>query len=401
MALGRARRRARRDPLQHGGDGAAARRPGRNGGRQAARRGEPGDVRRAVARRARSTRCRSPRSPTGCTPRRGSRPEIDDLLTRHVAARLGRRAGERLGAGRRRRRRRAVAGPRAGPRAAAWHLRARAACGSHGWPRASRPATWPGPTACSTRRCSPSASPGASPPTSGPRSCSRSPSGCGACCCRTDRPVQFVFAGKAHPADEPGKAMIQQHPAASPSDPSVRHRFVFLDDYDIAVARALYQGADVWLNNPRRPQEACGTSGMKAALNGALNCSILDGWWDECFDGTNGWAITSAEGEPDLDRRDAARGRTACSTCSSSQIVPLFYDRAPEGPCPGAGSPGEGRAAPRSARRSRPAAWCATTSQELYEPAAAATDVAARRPRGPGQGAGGVEGPASSRPGRA
>ena len=85
----------------------------------------------------------------------------------------------------------------------------------------------------------------------------------------------------------------------------MRHRFVFLEDYDIAVARALYQGADVWLNNPRRPQEACGTSGMKAALNGALNCSILDGWWDELFDGENGWAITSAEGLDD-ERRDAA-----------------------------------------------------------------------------------------------
>ena len=144
-----------------------------------------------------------------------------------------------------------------------------------------------------------------------------------------ERPVQFVFAGKAHPADQPGKEMIQriQHFAAQHE---VRHRFVFLDDYDMAVARALYQGSDVWLNTPRRPQEACGTSGMKAALNGSLNCSILDGWWDECFDGQNGWAITSAEDEPDLDRRDQLEAESVFDLLES-QIVPLFYDRGPGG----------------------------------------------------------------------
>src|SRR4030095_15888686 len=88
------------------------------------------------------------------------------------------------------------------------------------------------------------------------------------------------------------------------SDPEIRHRFVFVDDYDISVARALYHGADVWLNNPRRPQEACGTSGMKAALHSAINLSILHGWWDEMFDGSNGWAISSAEQLDDLGRRD-------------------------------------------------------------------------------------------------
>jgi starch phosphorylase len=97
--------------------------------------------------------------------------------------------------------------------------------------------------------------------------------------------------------------MIRQIVAFA-SDPEMRHRVVFLDDYDIALARVLYQGADVWLNNPRRPLEACGTSGMKAALNGALNLSILDGWWDEWFDGDNGWAISSAEGVEDLAKRD-------------------------------------------------------------------------------------------------
>ena len=92
-------------------------------------------------------------------------------------------------------------------------------------------------------------------------------------------------------------------------DLGVRHRFVFLDDYDIAVARTLYQGADVWLNTPRRPQEACGTSGMKAALNGTLNCSILDGWWDELYDGDNGWAITQRRGPRRPRGPRPARGR--------------------------------------------------------------------------------------------
>jgi len=147
----------------------------------------------------------------------------------------------------------------------------------------------------------------------------------------TERPVQFVFAGKAHPADDQGKEIIRQIVAFS-SDPAIRHRFVFVDDYDIAVARVLYQGADVWLNNPRRPQEACGTSGEKAALNGALNCSILDGWWDEMFDGENGWAISSAEGEDDLAKRDQLEVDSLFSLLED-QIVPQFYERGP-GPVP-------------------------------------------------------------------
>ncbi len=144
-------------------------------------------------------------------------------------------------------------------------------------------------------------------------------------------PVQFVFAGKAHPADDLGKALIRDliHFAG---DPSVRHRFVFVDDYDITLARSMYQGCDVWLNNPRRPQEACGTSGMKAAMNGALNCSILDGWWDESFDGTNGWAITSAESEVDVARRDEVEANSLFELLEH-QIVPLYYQRI-EGPTP-------------------------------------------------------------------
>ena len=139
------------------------------------------------------------------------------------------------------------------------------------------------------------------------------------------RPVQFVFAGKAHPADNEGKEMIRQIVAYA-KELGVRHRFVFLDDYDIAVARSLYQGADVWLNTPRRPQEACGTSGEKAALNGTLNCSILDGWWDEMFDGENGWAITSAEDQEDLEVRDRLEADSLFDLLEH-QIVPLFHDR--------------------------------------------------------------------------
>ena len=146
-----------------------------------------------------------------------------------------------------------------------------------------------------------------------------------------DHPMQFVFAGKAHPADEPGKELIQAIQAFA-SEPEVRHRFVFLDDYDISVARALIQGSDVWLNTPRRPLEACGTSGMKAALNGGLNCSILDGWWDEWFDGSNGWAISSVESEDDTAKRDDLEAESLFDLLEQ-QIVPLFYVRS-EGPVP-------------------------------------------------------------------
>jgi starch phosphorylase len=117
------------------------------------------------------------------------------------------------------------------------------------------------------------------------------------------RPVQLVIAGKSHPADDGGKKLIQQLVQFA-DDPEVRHRIVFLPDYDISMARLLYPGCDVWLNNPLRPLEACGTSGMKAALNGGLNLSILDGWWDEWYDGENGWAIPTADGVHDPDRRD-------------------------------------------------------------------------------------------------
>jgi len=146
----------------------------------------------------------------------------------------------------------------------------------------------------------------------------------------TDRPIQLIFAGKAHPADTPGKEMIREVVQFA-RQPHLRHRVAFLEDYDMAVARLMYQGCDVWLNTPRRPLEACGTSGEKAALNGALNCSILDGWWDEMFDGRNGWAIGSAEGADSLDRRDELEAASLFHLLEH-QIVPLFYDRAPGRP---------------------------------------------------------------------
>jgi len=143
------------------------------------------------------------------------------------------------------------------------------------------------------------------------------------------RPLQLVIAGKAHPADDAGKLMIQQMVRFA-DDPRVRHRIVFLPDYDMALARAMVQGCDVWLNNPLRPLEACGTSGMKAALNGALNLSILDGWWDEWFDGHNGWAIPSADGVADPDRRDELEAAALYDLLGQS-VVPLFYERGPDG----------------------------------------------------------------------
>lgn len=138
------------------------------------------------------------------------------------------------------------------------------------------------------------------------------------------RPLQLVFAGKAHPADDVGKEMISRILQFS-RDPEVRHRITFIEDYDISVARMLVQGSDVWLNTPRRPQEASGTSGEKAALNGALNCSVLDGWWDEMYDGDNGWAIASAEAIDDLDQRDQVEANSLFEILET-QVIPAFYD---------------------------------------------------------------------------
>jgi starch phosphorylase len=147
---------------------------------------------------------------------------------------------------------------------------------------------------------------------------------------------------------------------------------VFVEDYDIAVALALCQGCDLWLNIPRRPQEACGTSGQKAALNGALNLSILDGWWDEWFDGDNGWAVASAERAQDEDRRDTIEAANLFDVLER-QVVPLFYDRPDGAVSPGwvrrikssLGSLGPRVGAPRMVR---------DYTRLLYEPAARRVD---------------------------
>ncbi|MEU8616848.1 alpha-glucan family phosphorylase [Streptomyces sp. NPDC048623] len=146
-----------------------------------------------------------------------------------------------------------------------------------------------------------------------------------------ERPVQLVVAGKAHPADDGGKKLVQELVRFA-DDPRVRHRIVFLPDYGMGMARGLYPGCDVWLNNPLRPLEACGTSGMKAALNGCLNLSVLDGWWDEWFEPDFGWAIPTADGAAALDeeRRDDLEA-AALYELIERRVAPRFYDRGPDG----------------------------------------------------------------------
>ncbi|MBL3665486.1 glycosyltransferase family 1 protein [Streptomyces sp. M2CJ-2] len=155
-----------------------------------------------------------------------------------------------------------------------------------------------------------------------------------------ERPVQIVVAGKAHPADESGKRLIQELVRFA-DDPRVRHRIVFLPDYGMAMAQKLYPGCDIWLNNPLRPLEACGTSGMKAALNGCLNLSVLDGWWDEWFQPDFGWAVPTAGGAgggastlsavgDDPDRRDAVEA-AALYDLLEQRITPRFYERGESG----------------------------------------------------------------------
>ncbi|HEX3252657.1 MAG TPA: alpha-glucan family phosphorylase [Pyrinomonadaceae bacterium] len=140
-----------------------------------------------------------------------------------------------------------------------------------------------------------------------------------------ERPVQFVFAGKAHPQDEGSKRVLQQL-AQWKYDPAVRQRAVFLEDYDQEIARQLVQSVDVWLNVPRRPQEASGTSGEKVAINGGLNLSILDGWWMEGYDGKNGFAIGNGNDGADVAKIDALDAESLYRTLES-EVVPLYYDR--------------------------------------------------------------------------
>jgi starch phosphorylase len=137
--------------------------------------------------------------------------------------------------------------------------------------------------------------------------------------------MQIVFAGKAHPADRPGQRVIQEIFTRSRAE-RFRGRIFVLEDYDMRVARFLVQGVDVWLNNPRRPLEASGTSGMKAAANAIANCSVLDGWWDEGWTGTNGWAIGGREQSSDEGAQDWADAQDLYRLLEE-EIAPRYYDR--------------------------------------------------------------------------
>jgi glycogen phosphorylase len=143
------------------------------------------------------------------------------------------------------------------------------------------------------------------------------------------RPVQFIFSGKAHPKDIQGKELIKRVVRESRSE-GFNRKLVFIEDYDINIARYLVQGVDVWLNTPLRPNEACGTSGMKAAANGGLNLSILDGWWPEAFDGTNGWAIGNGTEYEDKAYQDKADSEDLYDLLEH-EVVPKFFDRGPDG----------------------------------------------------------------------
>ncbi len=144
-----------------------------------------------------------------------------------------------------------------------------------------------------------------------------------------ERPVQIVFAGKAHPADRPGQQVIQQIFAWTRSE-RLRGRAFIIEDYDMRIARFLVQGVDVWLNNPRRPLEASGTSGMKAAVNGAVNVSVLDGWWDEGWNGENGWAIGGRETNPDEGAQDWSDAMDLYRILEE-EVVPRYYERSRAG----------------------------------------------------------------------
>jgi starch phosphorylase len=142
-------------------------------------------------------------------------------------------------------------------------------------------------------------------------------------------PVQFLFAGKAHPHDEPGKRVLQQI-AELMRDSKFSNKFVFIEDYDINVGRYLVQGVDVWLNNPRRPLEASGTSGQKVVLNGGLNLSVLDGWWAEAYDGQNGFAIGTGRTHSNMDVHDSRDGEDLYRVLHD-EVIPLFYQRNSDG----------------------------------------------------------------------
>lgn len=192
------------------------------------------------------------------------------------------------------------------------------------------------------------------------------------------RPVRIVFAGKAHPADRPGQGVIAQIFRWSQS-PALRGRVVILEDYDIRMARFLVQGADVWLNTPRRPLEASGTSGMKAAMNGAVNISVLDGWWDEGFDGENGWAIGgtgSLDDEAAQDREDAE----SLYRILESEVVPAFFARDPVTGLPSVWIERMRRSMASTLWRFSTTRMLHEYTESMYLPAAGVTSGATTRP---------------------
>ncbi|HNM38400.1 MAG TPA: alpha-glucan family phosphorylase, partial [Anaerolineales bacterium] len=145
---------------------------------------------------------------------------------------------------------------------------------------------------------------------------------------RPNMPVQIIFAGKAHPADDPGKKLIQQV-YRTVKKAETGGRIVFIEDYEMNLARYLVQGVDVWMNTPRRPYEASGTSGMKAAINGVPNFSVMDGWWCEAYNGKNGWKIGDEKKYASNEEQDAADAEDLYSTLEH-QIIPKYYNRNPK-----------------------------------------------------------------------
>ena len=191
-----------------------------------------------------------------------------------------------------------------------------------------------------------------------------------------ERPVQVVLAGKAHPADRPGQQVIQRIFTLSRTEP-LRGRVFILEDYDMRIARFLVGGVDVWLNNPRRPMEASGTSGMKAAMKGIPSISIPDGWWDEGYNGRNGWAIGGRQMLPDEAAQDEADA-SELYRLLEEEVVPRFYAR------DGEGEPGDWIGTMRAAIEA--AIWQFSTARmlgqyvgEMYLPAARAGEPAAAR----------------------
>lgn len=218
-----------------------------------------------------------------------------------------------------------------------------------------------------------------------------------------ERPVQIVVAGKAHPADDGGKRLIQELVRFA-DNPRVRHLLVFLPDYGMAMAQCLYPGCDVWLNNPLRPLEACGTSGMKAALNGCLNLSVRDGWWDEWYDPNFGWAIPIADAstavgelaEADQDRRDALEAAALYDLLAHQITPPRFYQRGASG-LPDHWLAMVRRTLTTLGPRVLAGRMVREYVEKLYVPAARAT----LRPAGPPRGSWPSGRPGCGRPGRA